>query len=144
MKLGYNITLVLAGVALGVIVAGITRGGEPRFQGRTLSSWIEEEENIQFESNGDSMDCESDPQWRAATNAVYQIGTNAVPFLMQWADAKDSRAKAAVIAWVDSHPWLHWHIRSAAERRNEAMIGFILLRDKAPVEGRAETRGVEN
>jgi hypothetical protein len=136
MKFGYGITLVLSGAVLSVIIASITRGGEPKFRGRTLSEWIEAEENIQFEVNGDSMDCESDPQWRAATNAVYQIGTNAVPWLSKWASAKDSRMKAAVTEWVNAHPSLHWHIRSAAERRNEAMIGFILLNDKAPREGR--------
>src|ERR1700722_6792113 len=104
MKFGYGVTLVLSGVALSVIVAGITRSGEPKFQGRTLSEWIEEEENIQFEVNGDSADCESDPKWRATTNAVYQIGTNAGPWLMKWASAKGSRAKAAGVAWVASHP----------------------------------------
>jgi hypothetical protein len=139
MKPGYGIILVLAGVALGVIVAGIARGGEPKFQGRTLSAWIAQEEDIQFEANGDSMDCESDPQWRAATNAVYQIGTNAVPWLVKWANAKDSRPKAAVIKWINSHPWLHWHIQSEGDRKYKAMIGLFLLKDKAPGENRTST-----
>jgi len=50
------------------------REREPRYQGRPLSTWLGE-----FEWNSErGLPCEP------ATEAVRQIGTNALPFLMRW------------------------------------------------------------
>ncbi len=125
--------ILLFGIAIAMVAVsmGIYSSREPRYQGRALSAWIDEEINVQFEANGDSQSYEADPKWRAATNAVYQIGTDAVPWLLKWANASDSKFHAGVIAWVNSHPRLHLHLRSASDRRGEANIGFILLKDRA-------------
>jgi hypothetical protein len=131
MKRKTVMIILLSVIALGAMAAWIYHNREPRYGGLTLSAWIDEEINVQFEANGDSQSYESDPKWRAATNAVYQIGPHAIPWLLQWSNAKDSQVKTKVVAWANSHPRLHLHLRSARDRRGEADIGFILLKDRA-------------
>ena len=93
MKPGRVILTLIMVISMAAILSAILHSSEPRYEGRTLSEWIEAEENIQFESNGDSMDCEMDPKWREATNAVYQIGTNAVPWLVKWGQCEGFAAQ---------------------------------------------------
>lgn len=131
MKRWRVIFILLGLIATGAVAAGIYYNREPRYQGRSLSAWIDTEINTQYEANGDSESYELDPKWRAATNAVYQIGTNAVPWLLKWSNASDSKLHAEVAVWVNSHRRLHVHIRTARDRRGEANIGFILLKDRA-------------
>src|SRR5579863_7186021 len=73
---------------------------EPRYQGRTLSQWMAD-----FTATSPSPT--PDPKREAAAHAVYQIGTNAIPWLLRWASAKDSKPKAAAIRWINSHSFMH-------------------------------------
>jgi hypothetical protein len=122
--------IILATVAASAVILVIMfwRDREPRYHGRALSSWIEDV-NSKFNS-ADYYFCRIDPKGQSASNAVYQIGANALPTLLKWAFAKDSRRKAAVIDWLDSHPSLHFHIRRDVEWQTMAREGFELLGDK--------------
>jgi hypothetical protein len=130
-----RVIFILLGVMVAAVLASVVFWErEPRYQGRALSTWIDREIDAQYEANGDSESYELDPKWRAATNAVYQIGTNAVPWLLKWSNASDSKLHAEFLNWLDSHRRLRrlrLHFRSAADRRGEANIGFILLKDRA-------------
>lgn len=89
--------------------------GEPRCGGRTLSQWIDQGRK------GDE----------SATNAVGQIGTNAIPCLLDWALARDSDREEYFRNWIQSHLHLRLSTRSAGERHFLARAGFRMLGDKA-------------
>ena len=113
--------IVLASVIL------ISSGrGEPHYQGRALSDWIGDARIADW----NNVDYQLDPKWQAASNAVAHIGTNAVPALVKWAFAKDSKPKATIISWLNSHPSLQSHIRDAEVWQSVAAEGFELLGDK--------------
>jgi len=101
---------------------------EPRYQGRTLTEWLNQADTAYAISRGKPQ---NDPQWLSASNAIQQIGADAIPLLLKWASANDSRPKAALILWLDSNPKLHFHVRSAAEYQITGNMGFLLLRTKA-------------
>jgi hypothetical protein len=123
--------IIVAGV-IAAIVATFTiatnRGGEPRYQGRALSEWIQDARIADWKSRNAYY--QLDPKGQAASNALAHISTNALPTLVKWAFAKDSKTKAAIIEWLNSHPALHIHIRDAAVWQSVAAEGFELLGDK--------------
>lgn len=101
---------------------------EPRYQGRTLTDWLDQANTAYALSRGKPQ---NDPQWLSASNAVQQIGADAIPLLLKWVSANDSKPKAALILWLDSNPKLHFHVRSAAEYQITGHMGFALLGTKA-------------
>lgn len=101
---------------------------EPHYQGRTLSQWLYQAPASFKDSGGRGV---YDPQWQSASNAVQKIGTNALPLLLKWVSAKDSKQRAAIISWINSHRFLHCHFHTATERQEAACYGFLLLKDKA-------------
>jgi hypothetical protein len=118
--------VVIVVVALMILISG--GRGEPRYQGRALSEWIEDARIADWKSpNGDYH---LDPKWQAASNAVDQIGTNALPTLVKWAFAKDSKPMAAFVNRIGSHVNLGRWFRDAAVWQTIAAYGFELLGDK--------------
>jgi hypothetical protein len=120
----FALALLLAAIA--IVYLCIPK--EPRYQGRSLSQWLYQAQSSFNYSGGRSG---SDPQWQSASNALQNIGTNALPLLLKWISAKDSRQKAALISWINSCHFLHWYFPTAAEHREAACYGFLLLKDKA-------------
>lgn len=64
-------------VVILVMFAILNRSDEPMYQGRALSGWL----SI-YASHGD--DVESSSEMTEAENAVRNIGTNAIPYLLSW------------------------------------------------------------
>jgi HEAT repeat protein len=66
--------LILGILGLGILAALIvafTRPREPYYQGRSLTDWV--------------LVLQSDPpEYTMATNAIRSIGTNAIPFFLEW------------------------------------------------------------
>ena len=122
--------LIVIGVVFVVIVALVilisSGRGEPRYQGRALSDWIEDARIAEWKSSNGHLD----PKWQAASNAVYHIGINALPTLVKWAFAKDSKPMAAFVERVGSHVNLGRWFRDAAVWQTVAVKGFELLGDK--------------
>src|SRR5581483_7455941 len=111
------IVMVVAVVVIGVVAIVCFRAREPRYQGRTLSEWIW--------VGTDHI--ETSPEWSEANNAVKQIGTNAIPFLLEWVQAEDTPQKEKVVFWLNEHAPFHFHIESSADRRFAARMGFMML-----------------
>ncbi|HZQ47648.1 MAG TPA: hypothetical protein VFC07_11580 [Verrucomicrobiae bacterium] len=114
----------------------IFRAREPRYQGRTLTEWIKVGDDAYSAFTAHLVgypynELEADPGWKASSHAVRQMGTKAIPFLLNCAHATDSPQKAKVIEWLEEHPSLHFHIRSAFDRQGIAAFGFWLLGDDA-------------
>jgi hypothetical protein len=97
---------------------------EPRYQDRTLSQWLTD-----FAAT--SPGSQPDPKREAAANAVYQIGTNANPWLLKWASGKESKVKRALKEWINSHTPFHLDIQSDLLPIQKGSYGFGLLHEKA-------------
>jgi len=129
MTMRRSIVISIAGLIAASVIGYLCLPKEPRYQGRALSEWIEESRRAYLMwARGDPKRRLSDySEWQIATNAVQQIGTNAIPQLLRWASAHDSKTRQKLIIWLRMHPSFHFRIRSAEERQLAAYFGFSLL-----------------
>lgn len=73
---GFKKRYVVAIIAIAVILlAGLHKNPEPRYNGRSLSQWLRDYEAFGTHAEADQS---------AAADAVREIGTNALPFLITW------------------------------------------------------------
>lgn len=83
-------SVVAVAVILLIFIVGFLRTRrhdvEPSYQGRTLSRWLAD-----IDAHSSHPDRES-PKYLQASNAVAQIGTNGLPFLMEWIQYEPSPA----------------------------------------------------
>jgi hypothetical protein len=106
---------------LGVAVVGYALWpSEPRWQGRSLSSWL--------------VDLTADkPQGTriSAAAAVRAVGTNAVPFLLDWMQAPgvEPQWKLRLQAWLSRQSLIKVKFEMAVERRRESVLAFEALGD---------------
>lgn len=135
----YIIALAASAVVIiGVSAAVVLREREPRYQGTTLTKWVElgskAKDRIFKESGGFDerpRRLESDPDWQAASQAVNAMAPAAIPILLRWNCAKDVgrivKAKEALndlLGWhLNTEPGLWLNIKS--------QIGFQLLGSEA-------------
>ncbi len=122
--------MVLGG--LGIV---IYRSGEPRYQGRTLTEWIEvgSGANVKLSEqfNVDPEHPESDPAWQEASHAVKQMAPDAIPLLLKWVETEDSPQKKKAISWVRRHTPIHFQVHPAGYYHMKAISGFNLLGQEA-------------
>ena len=117
-----KIVLVVLAVALvGVIVWRVaqTREREPVYNGRTLTSWLQDLEHPDFSRTFE------------APYAVNQIGTNAIPILLRTVLAQDSAFKTNIIGLMARQHFIKVQYTPAATRHIWAAEGFLMLNDKA-------------
>jgi len=111
-------------VVLGGLVVAIFRAKEPRYEGRSLSEWLEEADK----------DTKSEADLQSIRHAVKQMAPDAIPLLLKWVQAEDSPLKWKVIVWLTQHPSFHFPIKtlkSAADYNRMAFTGFTLLGEEA-------------
>ena len=72
----FALALLLATIA--IVYVCIPK--EPHYQGRSLSQWLYQ---AQSSFNYSGARSGSDPQWQSASNALQNIGTNALPLLLR-------------------------------------------------------------
>ena len=110
------LVLLLAGII--VAIGSRFYRSEPEYQGKTLSSWLAEVENRsdwQF------------PDQEKVRKAVKQIGTNAIPFLLETLEAEDAEVKGKVAGWLNHTFRLKIKVQSPSEVRDQARLGFLVL-----------------
>src|SRR5438105_10163377 len=92
--------LIAAGVlALSVCIAVWPPKGEPRYKGQKLSEWLKASENRASE--------------KEAAVAVRHMGTNALPWLIEWVRESEGkmRFRARVYSHLRSQRWLPQSLR---------------------------------
>jgi HEAT repeat protein len=103
---------------------------EPKYGGRTLSEWIRD--------SGPRLSPE--PETARAIEAVRHIGTNALPWLIEWLNYKEPPAwkLKLLAASAKLPPWLQNRVlpnflldRSYQVRRRLALDGFLILGPQA-------------
>jgi hypothetical protein len=110
--------LVLA--TLGALLWILTSRGErePVYQGKTLHYWLSDY------WPGRNPTPEKLEQDRLA---IRQIGTNAIPILLQWLSAKDGPLKKKMVTWISRHPWVPFRLESEVDKNMLAVSGFSIL-----------------
>src|SRR5437762_2441235 len=93
----YGLLLGVALVAVGVVVV-LSRSGEPAYGGRRLSEWVDGYATRYPNSESDE--------------AIRQIGTNAIPYLLKWIQYETPGWKSALRGLKPS-----WELSSRKERR---------------------------
>ena len=91
---------------------------EPVYQGKTLTYWL----------SGFWPGRNPPPEKvEQAKLAVRQIGTNAIPILLQWISAKDGDLKQKMVTWISGHPGVPFRIESEVDKSMLAVSGFGIL-----------------
>jgi HEAT repeat protein len=118
-KYRIGLVLVLALAAIGVVLYA-SRTNEPSYQGRALSQWLREIERA-------PDDRETEP----AKDAVRQIGTNAIPYLLGMMRAEDSKLKETFNTLVSKAHIYRFRIAEASDKQARAFDGFFVLGPQA-------------
>jgi len=111
---------ILALAAVGGLVRAVFKPGEPEpaFQGTPLSVWL---------TGFDEGSTGPRPDFRAAREAVRQIGTNATPALLRMFRAKDSALTLKLISLVAKQQIIKIHYVPASTRNVEAAAALETL-----------------
>ena len=112
----------IALAAMLVMLAGVAvwqglREREPVYQGKRLSFWLES--LYKAKGNQDEVDRAEQP--------IRNIGTNALPVLIERLHAQDSRMKQLVMKWARKQKLVHFHFTLDRVRRDEAIGGYAAL-----------------
>lgn len=94
VKRKYLLVIVGGFVLMTVVVFGLRHLGEPRFEGRALSDWLQDPELDEVEMR----------------RGVRAIGTNAIPHLQQWL--------------VEDAAWMELQVRNLNVRQNWYMFDY--------------------
>lgn len=95
----------------------VLRPREPSYQGKTLTEWL---------TNAYEMFSYPDACGESV-RAVRHIGPSAIPTLLNYASAKDSRLKRALLQWNDTHPTISLPLSSQFELHILAERGLYIL-----------------
>jgi len=87
--------------------------GEPSYQGKRLGQWLKE--------------FETEDQRAEAGHAIQQMGTNALPRLLEMLQSTDSRLKQRVQNFLNSHSPVRINLGSANNARTRAVAAFEVL-----------------
>lgn len=124
------IVLVVAAVLVAGGVIHLCVPKEPRYQDRTLTQWLQlstEDSRFLYVFAGNQPDSE----FLRTQAAMQAMGTNAIPFLLKWSYASDSKIGRKIISWLNAHLPERFMIWDAERRRIASDAGFGLLGDKA-------------
>ena len=121
MKKRRAIALVVPATVFAVsLFLFLSRAHEPVYQGKPLSAWLEN----YLGGDGQMATPENE---RAADLAVRQIGTNALPLLVEMMGAKDSRLKSKLIELAAKQRWMKIQTIPAGLLRARAIMAFRAL-----------------
>jgi len=122
MRKRVQIALAVLFVAIvGGIAWQLLREREPVYQGRPLSAWLE-----QYGTNQWSLGQNGELEKQAET-AIRQIGTNALPMLLERLRARDTRLKQVMMIWMQKQKLVHFNFKSANQCHVEAVAAYEVL-----------------
>jgi len=115
--------IVVLGVAITAAAFFALRPREPVYQGKRLSEWLAD-----FNRAGRGQVNQE------AENAIRQIGTNALPFLVTDLCTLDSPYKLALMRWYNKWSPIKLRFRPWVDRRGPALMAFYLLGNAGKLE----------
>ncbi len=114
-----GLVAVLGLAAIGALLYA-SRTQEPSFQGRKLGEWL-----------ADIANTRDDREAEPASNAVRQIGTNAIPYLLGMMRAEDSKLKETFNTLLAKAHINRIRIPNASDKHSRAFLGFWALGPQA-------------
>jgi len=118
IRVAASTALVLAAFGTVLWIELSPREHEPVYQGKTLTYWLSD---FWPGRNPTREKVEQDKL------AVRQVGTNAIPVLLQWICAKDGPFKQKMVMWIDRHRWVPFRLESSVDKNMLAVSGFSIL-----------------
>ena len=128
MKCKRLIGLTITFVAIGLLAIAIFHERYPRYEGRTLSEWIGDVGPSGITIGPVAPFARRVP---AARHAIKQMAPDAIPVLLEWAQAKDSMLRAEICELINGKPPFHFDIKSSFNYNEMAWRGFSLLGNEA-------------
>jgi hypothetical protein len=117
-----RLIIILVIILLGSLLAlYLHQDREPSYQGRKLSEWLEDHSYQQRRTKQDTA------LLIACTNAVRQIGTNAIPFLLKSIPSKDGEFKKRIKFLLGRQSVIRFHFKDEDEEAGLVYAGFCLL-----------------
>lgn len=129
-RIGFGI--VMAGILASWLGVYFRRAKEPGYQGRRLTEWLSD--CSVYPPNGvGEYPRAFNPRVRAASHAVKEIGTNAIPVLLNLLQAGDSTEglKIKLNVLLDRQSIIRFRFRPGYDYRNLAVFGFEILNKEA-------------
>ncbi|MDB6110700.1 MAG: domain containing protein [Pedosphaera sp.] len=118
---------MLLAVAALLVVGGLAlhpaRNREPRYQGRTLTEWLE----AYHQSWSWQAATNAPPKLEASTYAVRQIGTDAIPFLLRKLTSKESSMEKHLKPWAKMQSLIQFRFTDHDHERWLGVNGFEIL-----------------
>jgi len=102
--------VILAISIAGILVASIRRPPDPVSQGRPLSSWLME---LHQAFSGRPF---NQQQREAAQSVIREMGTSAVPHLIEMIRCRDSRLRLKSVQLASKQKWINFKFRPPANR----------------------------
>jgi hypothetical protein len=112
------IIILLAVLLTGVFVIYLVQPSEPSYQGRKLSAWLKGYYSYSLGWFG---------QHDKEDEALRQMGTNAIPFLMKMSKTEDSKFKQKFTSLVRKQSLIRFQFTTAVDIRARAYCGFRAL-----------------
>ncbi|MDB6016392.1 MAG: repeat protein [Pedosphaera sp.] len=121
-------------LAIVVSVAGLylARPRGPMYQGRSLRSWLaqlddgQHDNGLMWESWTEVIRRRTAKQ-NAAAEAIRQMGTNSLPYLVQALTSRDSDQKIKIMLLLKKQSWIKVDISTAEEMRRPAALALDIL-----------------
>jgi len=109
--------LALVGIPFWILLG--TGKREPVYEGKPLSYWLSD-----FWPNASKA---TPHKLQHDRIAVRDIGTNAIPILLEWIAARDGPLKKRMVTWISQHPRVPFRILSSIDKNMLACSGFSIL-----------------
>ena len=131
-RLAFIIASLVLVIALIVYLCWPSGPYGPSYQGRALTSWLQDYANPvhNLQHVSDLRELNFAQRFKDAEHAVKEIGTNGIPTLLQLLQAKDSGFKRIFFGSGNQFS-LHRYTISAREKRDMAFAGFMILQKEA-------------
>ncbi len=127
-------------VAVVTLIIFVTRPREPVYEGKRLSEWLAVLYGNERDAAGNFLrlspevpqsrsSSEKGPEekYRDAERAVREIGTEAIPQLIDLLRAEDWKVKLWLGKGVQSVPFITWRPQMAADLKRKGMLGCLAL-----------------
>jgi hypothetical protein len=115
----------------GIVYSCLPNG--PFYRGRSLDAWLDDYANpmAHVRSLADLQSTDIRGQMKAAEEAVNAIGTNAIPTLLKYIEARDSGLKKMLLSAGKNAPLVHNLSWTEDNKHAAAQAGFMILGQRA-------------
>ncbi len=109
------VLFVVPGIIVAAVATQALHSRQPSAQGQPLDTWLEDYDDDTLELG------------TTAADAVREMGTNALPALLELIRSRDGRLKVALLDFLERHAAIRIALNPASYRQERAIGGFHAL-----------------